>query len=178
MAPQKKFISESTINDAELIFRNFAGEARKFNPAGQRNFCIKLPDDVAEQMTRDGWTGVKHLAPKEEGDTPQAFIKVKVNYGSARPPRAVLVTSRNKTSLGEREIDMFDVADIKKVDVRISPFRREDPDTGDVTVTAYLKTIYLTINEDDLDLMYAGVPDTIERRDAVEDPNFGEEPAF
>jgi hypothetical protein len=178
MAPAKKYISEATINDAELIFRNFSGEARKFNPAGQRNFCIKLPDDVAEQMTRDGWTTIKHLAPREEGDKEQAFIKVKVNYASGRPPRAVLVTSRNKTQLGEREIDMFDVADIKKVDVRISPYRREDPDTGEVTVSAYLKTIYLTINEDDLDLKYAGVPDTIERREAVEDPTFGEDPAF
>jgi hypothetical protein len=178
MAPAKKFIKNATLENVDLIFRNFSGEARKFNPAGQRNFCIKLPDDIAEQMTRDGWTTIKHLAPKEEGDTEQAFIKVKVNYASGRPPRATLVTSRNKTMLGEREVDMLDVAEAKQVDVIITPYRREDPDTGEVTVSAYLKSIYFILEEDELDIKYAGVPDTIERRDRVEGPNFGDEPAF
>ena len=38
--PTKKL--EIRIDNAKIAFRNFAGEERKFNPAGNRNFCVFL----------------------------------------------------------------------------------------------------------------------------------------
>ncbi len=42
------------VEDARLIFRNFAGKEGQYNREGDRNFAVILPDDVAEQMEKDG----------------------------------------------------------------------------------------------------------------------------
>ena len=34
------------VENARIIFRNFSGEERKFNPAGNRNFGLRLTPDL------------------------------------------------------------------------------------------------------------------------------------
>jgi hypothetical protein len=175
MAPRVTPTRNAILENIELLFPNFSGELKRFNAAGERNFGIKLPHDIAEQMQKDGWT-IKFLDAREDEDRPTPFIKVKINFKSRRPPRAVLVTSKNKTPLGEKEISLFDSIPIKKVDVNINPYVRTDDD-GITTVTAYLQSIFVTMEEDELDLKYAEVPDAYAKAD-MEEPNFGAEPPF
>ena len=49
---------EVTIEDAQIILRNFAGKATQYNKLGDRNFGTILTDEVAQQMVRDVMTVV------------------------------------------------------------------------------------------------------------------------
>ena len=141
-----------------IFFRNFAGEEGRYNNAGQRNFVVFLNEDEAEAMMADGWN-VKWLEPKEEGDLSQPILKVKVKFGGkGQPPRVVLITSRGRTNLDESMVSLLDWADIENVDMIIRPYEYDV--NGKQGVSAYLKSIYVTIREDALELKYRDVPDS------------------
>ena len=140
--------------NADIMFRNFEGRAQQFNTEGDRNFCIRLSDEQAEVMLKDGWN-VKTLKPKEEGDKPQPYIQVAVEYRKGRPPRVILRTSNGANELGADEVGMVDIVDIKTIDVIIRAYAWEVKGTGK-GIKAYLKTAVVTINEDELERKYAG----------------------
>lgn len=156
LKPEKKVNDKITIEGARLIFRNFSGEEGQFNPKGNRNFCVLLDPDLAERLEEDGWN-VKHLKPREDEDEPQAYLQVKVMFGKI-PPHCILVTSKNKKTLTEDQVGMLDWVEIKNVDLIIRPYNYELRD-GTRGVKAYLKAIYVTIVEDELELKYRDVPD-------------------
>lgn len=149
------------MEDARIIFRNFAGKEGMYNAEGDRSFCLLLDDDTAAAMDKDGWN-VKELKAREEGDTPQKYIQVSVKYrgrngATVRPPSIVIITSKGRTSLSEDECEILDWVDIANVDVMVRPF--EWAVNGKSGVKAYLKSIYITIQEDALMLKYADVPE-------------------
>lgn len=143
------------LEDIRIIFRNFAGKEGQYNREGDRNFAALLDEAVAGDMEMNGWN-IKYLKPREEGDQPQAYIQVSVNY-RGRPPRVVMVTSRGRTSLDEQDVDILDWADIRSVDLIIRPY--EWTVNGKSGVKAYLQSLFVTIEEDELELKYADVPD-------------------
>lgn len=147
----------ATLEDVAIRFRNFSGKEGQFNRQGDRNFAVLLSDGDAAQLSADGWN-VKELKPREEGDDPQPYLTVKVNFNGPRPPQVVMVTSRGRTTLGEDDVDILDWADIQKTDLIISPYNYDV--NGKTGVTAYLHKIFVTIEEDELDLKYADVPDS------------------
>lgn len=143
------------IQNADVRFRNFKGEEKMFNTEGDRNFCIFLNEEDAAYLTVRGWN-VKQLKPKEEGDTAQDYIQVAVSY-KGRPPRVVVVNSKGRLDIGADDIHMLDWADVKNWDLVLNPYPWEV--NGKKGIKAYLKTLFATINEDELELLYAGVPD-------------------
>ena len=143
------------IQDAHILFRNFAGRERDFNSAGDRNFCVLLDKELGAILERDGWN-VKYLKPREEGEDPRPYLHVKVEYGKGRPPRVLLITSKNKQDLGMDQIEMLDWIDIKHVDLTINPYYWDV--NGKQGVKAYLRSIFVTIHEDELDQKYADIP--------------------
>lgn len=150
MAEERK-LPNVTIEDAELIFLNFAGKKDQYNQAGDRLFSVVLPNDVAEAMAADGWN-VKYLKAREEGDEPKAYIQITVSYKN-KPPQITMITGRSRNNLGEEEIETLDYADILNVDLVINPyFWVVGPNSG---VKAYLKTMFVTIEQDDLQRKYA-----------------------
>lgn len=153
----RKQLSDIVIEGARIIFRNFEGRGEKFNNEGDRNFTVVLEDDaLVESLLADGWN-VKYLKAREEGENPTAILKVKVSF-KGRPPRIVFVTSRGQSApITEAETFMVDFADMKNVDLIINPFHWDV--NGKTGVAAYLKTIYITLNEDELELKYADVPE-------------------
>ena len=156
MAAKKTRMSDVTMEGVQIRIRNFSGKEGRYNAKGQRNFLVLLNDDVAEEMAAQGWH-VKYLKPREEDDRPQPFLKVKVNLDNEPKPRIVLVTSRNKTTLTEDDMILLDWADIISSDLIINPYSW-DVD-GAQGITAYLRSGYFTINENELDLKYADVPE-------------------
>lgn len=148
-------IPNVTIENAKLAFRNFSGKEGRFNAAGQRNFCILLDDDVAKDLSRIGWN-VKVLKPRDEGDDPQPYIQVTVSY-RVLPPKIVVLTSQNKTILGEETIHVLDWAEIDNVDLIIRPYQWEV--NGKTGIKAYVKSMYISLIEDELEKKYVKVPD-------------------
>lgn len=145
-----------TMEGVRIVFRNFSGKEGQYNREGDRNFSVLIDADLASRMRRDGWN-VKQLKPREEGDLPQDYVPVAVSY-KGRPPRIVMITSRGRTNLGEEEISILDWVEIKNVDLIVQPY--EWVVNGKTGVKAYLQAIYVTIQEDPLELKYADVQDS------------------
>jgi hypothetical protein len=151
MMPNQDVKMQFTIEDAKILFRNFAGKEKRYNPAGFRNFAVELPDDFAQKLIEDDWN-VKYLEPREEGDPPRPIIKVMVRFDKI-PPRVVVLTSTTRTQLDEDTVEVLDWANIKTVDLicRGSWFDVN----GKTGWSAYLQTLFVTIEEDELERKYA-----------------------
>ena len=140
-----------TIENATLIFRNFAGKEGQYNREGDRNFAVLLDADSAEVMANNSWN-VKVLPPREEGDAPQPYLPVAVRFDPI-PPSIVMITSAGRAHLDEDTVAMLDYANIKLVDLIVRAYSWTA--NGKSGIKAYLKTMYVTIDEDDLEKKYA-----------------------
>lgn len=144
------------LHDARIIFKNFAGKEGPFNRQGDRNFAVVLEDPkMVKALEKDDWN-VKYLKPREEGDEPQPYLQVSVNF-NGRPPKVAIITSRGRTNLGENEVEMLDWADILTCDLIVRPYHWEV--NGKSGIKAYLQSLFATIEEDELELKYADVDD-------------------
>ena len=137
-----------------IIFRNFAGKEGQYNREGDRNFGVILPDGVAEAMLADGWN-VKYLKPREddEEETETPWLSVSLNFDKGKPPKVMLITERGRTALDADTVDTLDWADIVNVDLIVRPYTWEV--SGRTGVKAYLQSMYVTIEEDELEKKYA-----------------------
>lgn len=153
MKDDDKKLKPITIEGARLIFRNFEGREERFNAKGRRNFCVLLDDDIANELVKDGWN-VKYLSPREEGDEPQAYLQVKVAFGKV-PPKVVVLSRNKKRMFNEDDISKLDWMTFDHVDVKIRPYEYDI--NGKTGVSAWLKTMYATLVEDELDMKYASI---------------------
>lgn len=138
------------VEDAPIIFRNFAGKEGQYNREGDRNFAVILAPDVAIKMLEDGWN-VRYLEPREEGDDPTPYISVSVNFKN-RPPRVVLLTATSRTQLDEDSVEVLDWADIRTADLIARAY--DWTVNGKTGTKAYLQSLFVTIEEDLLEQKY------------------------
>lgn len=141
------------LEDVDIIFRNFEGKEGKYNRAGDRNFVVLLDARLAKALEGDGWN-IKWLEPREEGDPEQPFVRVSVGY-KGRPPRVVMISSNGRNELSEDDVEILDWVDIQTCDMILRPYVWEV--NGKTGTKAYLKSLFITINEDELERKYAGV---------------------
>lgn len=144
-----------TIYNAKLCFKNFAGKQTEYNPAGARNFCVILDDELADQLIEKGWS-IKRKPPREGYDDEGNFNTLKVNVkfsGSDRDPKVFRICNGEQVPLSERSIGSLDWDEIENVDLRIRPYNWEKGNrTG---VSAYLESMYVTVVDDELARKYA-----------------------
>lgn len=156
MAGSPRHDNAILMEDMRIVFRNFAGKEGQYNREGDRNFAVLLDDPKwIKELEKKGWN-IKYLKAREEGDEEQAYLPVTVSF-KGKPPLIVMITSRGRTNLNERECEVLDWADIRTVDLSVRPY--EWSVNGKSGIKAYLKSIYVTIEEDALDLKYADIND-------------------
>lgn len=156
MPPQNNRMADVVIQDVRLIFRNFAGREDQYNSQGVRKFSVELPIDVAREMENDGWN-IKWPKDNPNQSDPDAdarlpHIAVEASY-RLFSPQVTLITGKRRTNLTQGELDILDWADIITADVVLNPSIYNI--NGKDGVKAYLRKMFVTIEEDVLDAKYA-----------------------
>lgn len=154
------------IDDARLVFLNFAGKADKYNREGDRNFAVVIPDapydedvkmynkgkleqeqirKIHEVMMAEGWN-VKIKPPRDADDSPFMYLPVKVKYTERGGPNVYLVTGNKMNRLDDESISCLDDIDIASVDLDVRPYDWEV--NGKTGRSAYLQSIKVIQNID------------------------------
>lgn len=151
-----------TLEGTRLFWRNFSGRATKVAPEGNRAFCTIIPDELADVLARDGWN-VKRLDVKDdeiedgEAQLGEAYLQVKVNF-KFKPPNIFTINSLGKrVQITEETVGSLDWVDYSNVDLSINPSPWDN--NGKSGIAAYLRSLYITLDEDDLDRKYAEAPE-------------------
>ena len=142
------------IEGAEILYPNFKGREGPFNALGDRNFCVILDNKTAKQMKDDGWNVKFPDKKNDEDDVKSPYIQISLKY-KYRPPKVVLISSTSRTYLNEEMVEILDGMDFANVDLIANASHWEV--NGKTGIKAYLKTLYVTLDEDDLDLKYGVV---------------------
>lgn len=137
-------------------FRNFAGEKRRFNDAGQRFFNVSIQPDYIQFLINEG-VNVKYfkadLDDEEQEDLP-GFVRVKVNYGGRRDPELLVRYGNNGrfSDFGQDQIKLLDTAVFDTVDLVINPSHYDV--NGQSGTSLYLQKGYFTLHVDPLAAKY------------------------
>lgn len=130
------------IDNARIVYRNFAGEGSKFNREGDRNFAVVIEnEEVANELAEKGWN-VKIKPPRDEDDTPFMFLPVKVKFNDRGPTIYLKSGNADPVRLDEESVGCIDEIDILSVDVDIRAYDWEV--NGKSGRTAYLQSIFVT----------------------------------
>jgi len=132
------------LRNVQITFRNFSGKPTRFDTqGGRRNFCILLDDETAKKLEDEQWK-VKYLKPREEGDTPQAYMQVKVAYNEWYTPSINVIAGDKMKQLNEDTVDTVDSLDIEFCDMTLNGRWFENAD-GNKGYSAYLKEIFIHV---------------------------------
>lgn len=147
------------VENAQIYYRNFSGENSRFSEDRKsRNFGVFLDEPIAKQMADDGWP-IKLTKPGEDEEVGRPYINVKIGY-KIRPPKIIMITETARTPLDEDTVGVLDWADIQSVDIICNASHWDYG--GKTGIAAYLKTMFITVEEDELEKKYALPPEEME----------------
>lgn len=127
------------IDNARIVFRNFSGEAGKYNRAGDRSFALVIDDPrIFDELVERGWNP---RAKDVDDETTYIHLPVKVKFNDFGPT-VYLKSGKAMRKLNEDNVDCLDRIDIASVDLNIRPYDWEM--NGRTGRSAYLDSIWVT----------------------------------
>lgn len=138
--------SDLMIEDAKLLFTNFAGSPTRYNSeGGKREFSVALPLNLVEDLEKDGWNVKYRKNADGEFDPERPYLGVKVSY-KFRAPAIWLIAGGRKQLMTEDTVGTLDNITIKTADVVIHPSVYEV--RGQQGISAYVKELYVVMDDE------------------------------
>lgn len=161
--------TQLSLRGASIGYRNFAGIEGQYNKAGDRNFAVFMDIEQAEELAQDGWNIKKLDEAKAELDDPEneypkrPYLPVSVALDGMYPSQIYILRHDPESELANEEgyvatevtsesADILDSALIKNADVVIRPYNWSV--NGNSGVKAYLRRLYVTLDEDEFASKY------------------------
>lgn len=138
--------SDLMIEDAKILFTNFAGSPTRYNSeGGKREFSVALPLNLVEDLERDGWNVKFRKNADGEFDPERPYLGVKVSY-KFKAPAIWLITAGRKQLMTEDTVGTLDNITIKTADVVIHPSVYDV--RGQQGISAYVKELYVVMDDE------------------------------
>lgn len=138
--------SDLMIEDAKLLFTNFAGSPTRYNSeGGKREFSVALPLNLVGDLEKDGWNVKYRKNADGEFDPERPYLGVKVSY-KFRAPAIWLITGGRKQLMTEDTVGTLDNITIKTADVVIHPSVYDV--RGQQGISAYVKELYVVMDDE------------------------------
>lgn len=138
--------SDLMIEDAKILFTNFAGSPTRYNSeGGKREFSVALPLNLVEDLERDGWNVKFRKNADRELDPERPYLGVKVSY-KFRAPAIWLIAGGRKQLMTEDTVGTLDNITIKTADVVIHPSVYDV--RGQQGISAYVKELYIVMDDE------------------------------
>lgn len=138
--------SDLMIEDAKILFANFAGSPTRYNSeGGKREFSVALPLNLIEDLEKDGWNVKYRKNADGEFDPERPYLGVKVSY-KFRAPAIWLITGGRKQLMTEDTVGTLDNITIKTADVVIHPSVYDI--RGQQGISAYVKELYVVMDDE------------------------------
>jgi hypothetical protein len=153
------------IENAQFVYRpNFEGREERFNDEGDRYFNVRIPDNIVDKVTADGWnikwTKPSKSNPRPEEHIPEPYLEVNVGF-KYRPPTILVIENGQETQLTvdeEKGIDtvrILDGLEFEQFDVVIRGRNWENEASKQCGIKAWLKTFVGVVNVDEVLSKYA-----------------------
>lgn len=138
--------SDLMIEDAKILFTNFAGSPTRYNrEGGKREFSVALPLNLVDDLEKDGWNVKYRKNADGEFDPEQPYLSVKVSY-KFKAPAIWLITDGRKQLMSEDTVGTLDTITIKTADVVIHPSVYDV--RGRQGISAYVKELYVVMDDE------------------------------
>ena len=140
------------IENAKIMFRDFAGKVDEYNPTGKRSFCVILDEDMAQQFQDDGFN-IKVTKPKNADYFPVKYLKVNVSYKVSAPLVRCYFGNKYR-DYSENTLMAIDHMNFENVDLVLSVSRGMY--LGKPYTTAYLSEFHGVVKESPYASKYSG----------------------
>lgn len=145
------------IENAQFVYMpNFEGREERYNEAGDRYFNVRIPDNIVEKVTADGWnvkwTKPSKSHPRPEEHVSEPYLEVAVGF-KYRPANIILWEDGKETPLNEQNCGVVDGLQFEKIDMVIRG-RNWENDSG-CGIKAWLQTFVGVVETDDILRKYA-----------------------
>ena len=133
------------VDNAVIIFKNFAGKPTNLNPAGgKRTFNLVVTAEIGERLKSQGW----NIKDREldNGET-MYYTEIVVNDQSSYPPKIFKISEfmgqKNMTLLKPDQYAKLDQDNLVNIDMDIHPYTHNRGFQG--ATKGYLKNLWASL---------------------------------
>lgn len=141
---ERRNVEKIMLKGASVNSTNFAGKEKEYNPAGKRNFCVEIPEDMVDDLKAEGWN-IKPSRKMNEEQTAPAYhyLPVEARFDNY-PPEIYMIKDRKRIRLTEDTVYVLDDYHVKSANVLINPRCYDEHH-----IKAYLAKATFYVEEDD-----------------------------